>query len=134
MIATIDAPRESLSVVASHPGSPRVILQIGPYRHTFGPDVAPMARVAPGETVIIHTQDCFLGRLCREDQVPSAVLGEQRLNPLTGPIWIEGAEPGDTLVVHIDDIQPARDWAVSCLLRQCGGLTAPEEAPTLPYA
>ena len=131
MIATIEAPRESLPVAAWQPVSPRVIRQTGPYRHTFGPDVAPMARVAPGETVIIHTQDCFQGRLCREDQAPSVVLGAQRLNPLTGPIWIEGAEPGDTLVVHIDDLQPARDWAVSCLLRQCGGLTASEEAPTL---
>src|SRR4051812_17315142 len=100
---------------------PRLIRQPGPYRHTFVPDMPPIARVVPGEIVILHTQDCFLGQLDREDQVPSEILGEQPLNPLTGPLWIEGAEPGDTLLVHIDDIRPARDWAVSCLLPYCGG-------------
>src|SRR5262245_35483595 len=109
----------------------RLIRQPGPYRHVFGPDVPPIARVTPGEIVILHTQDCFLGQLDREDQRPSEVLGDQFLNPLTGPLWIDSAEPGDTLLVHIESIRPARDWAVSCLLPYCGGLTATHESPTL---
>jgi hypothetical protein len=111
--------------------SPRLIRQPGPYAHVLGPDTEPIASVRPGETVAIQTADCFGGRLTREDQVPSEVLGDAPLNPLTGPIWIEGAEPGDTLVVHIVDIQAVGDRAVSCLLPFCGGLTATHEAPAL---
>ncbi len=33
------------------------------------------------------------------------------LNPQTGPFWVEGAEPGDTVAVHFVSISPARDWA-----------------------
>jgi acetamidase/formamidase len=113
------------------PAAPRVIHQPDAYRHTFGPDIPAIARIAPGETVIIHTEDCFGGRLTGEDQLPTAILDEQLLNPLTGPFWIEGAEPGDTLLVHIDDIQPARDWGISCLLPGCGALTSTPEAPSL---
>ena len=97
-------------------GATRLIRQSGPYAHAFSPDAAPIASVRLGEMVAIETVDCFGGRLTREDQRPSAVLGDAPLNPVTGPIWIEGAEPGDTLVVHIDAIEPTRDWAVSCLL------------------
>lgn len=111
--------------------APRLIRQPGPYAHALGPDAAPIASVRLGETVAIETIDCFGGRLTREDQRPSDVLGDAPLNPLTGPIWMEGAEPGDTLVVHIVGIEPTRDWAVSCLLPHCGGLTASHEAPAL---
>ncbi len=122
--ATLPAP------VTEAPPAPRLIRQPGPHPYVLGPYADPIASVAPGETVTIHTADCFGGRLTSEDQVPSQVLGEH-LNPVTGPIWIEGAEPGDTLVVRIDAIQPARDWAVSCLLQHCGGLTGTHETPSL---
>ena len=42
---------------------------------------------------------------------------------MTGPIAVEGAEPGDTLAVHFVDIQPARDWAVSSTFPMFGALT-----------
>ncbi len=112
-------------------GATRRIRQPGPYAHAFSPDAVPIASVRLGETVAIETVDCFGGRLTSEDQIPSTVLGDAPLNPVTGPIWVEGAEPGDTLVVHIDAIEPTRDWGVSCLLPFCGGLTASHEAPSL---
>ncbi len=66
----------------------------------------PVARVQDGETVVFYTCDCF------EDQISSAdqdfgQLDWQRINPATGPLYVEGAEPGDLLAVHIERIDLA---------------------------
>ena len=105
--------------------------QPGPHAHVLGPGAESIASVRTRETVAIQTADCFGGRLTREDPGPQRGAWHAPLNPLTGPIWIEGAEPGDTLVVRIVDIRAVGDRAVSCLLPFCGGLTATHEAPTL---
>ncbi len=101
----------------------RNIEQPAEYQYTFGPYAEPIAAVALGESVTIHTEDAFGGKLTDEHQPPSSVLGPY-LNPQTGPIYVEGVQPGDTLVVRIEDIQPTRDWAVSCLIPHFGGLTS----------
>lgn len=108
----------------------REIRQPGEYQYTFGPYAEPIARVKRGETVVIHTIDAFGDLLTSEDQSPSSILGPY-LNPQTGPIYVEGAEPGDTLVVTIEAIEPARDWAVSCLVPYFGGLTSTRFTATL---
>lgn len=109
---------------------PREIRQPGEYQYTFGPYAEPIARVERGETVVIHTVDAFGDKLVSEDQKPSVLLGPY-LNPQTGPLFIEGAEPGDTLVVKIEAIEAARDWAVSCLVPFFGGLTSTHATATL---
>ncbi len=101
----------------------REIRQEGSYQYVFSPYPDPIATVAPGETVAIHTEDAFEGRITTEEDLPSRVLGSY-LNPQTGPIYVEGAEPGDTLAVKIESIDPARDWAVSVFVPYFGGLTA----------
>jgi acetamidase/formamidase len=45
------------------------------------------------------------------------------VNPQTGPFFVEGAEPGDTLAVHFISIEPSRDWAASCTVPLFGALT-----------
>ena len=69
-------------------------------------DAAPVARVRPGETFVLETMDCF------SDQVQSAnaALGGvdwEQINPATGPVLVEGAEPGDVLSVRIDRVSVA---------------------------
>jgi acetamidase/formamidase len=100
------------------------------YAYVFGPYAEPIARVRPGETVVVHTVDAFGDKLTSEEQRPTDILGPY-LNPQTGPIYVAGAEPGDTLAVKILDIQPARDWAVSCLVPYFGGLTSTALTRTL---
>jgi len=73
----------------------------------FGPNVEPIASVSPGEVIEIETYDCFAESV-RPDHDLKAVLesGEELFeNPVTGPIHVEGAEPGDTLVVEIINIE-----------------------------
>ena len=60
-----------------------------------------------------------------------AALDTEDLNPQTGPFWIEGAEPGDTLAVHLVDLTPARSWGASTLIPFFGGLTSIPASPTL---
>ena len=57
------------------------------------------------------------------DDLPSAVCTFPFLNPVTGPIAVEGAEAGDTLAVHFVEIAPARDWGVSSTFPHFGALT-----------
>src|SRR5947199_8475420 len=101
----------------------REIHQPGGHQYVFGPFAGPIARVKPGETVVIHTIDAFGDKLISENQKPTSILGPY-LNPQTGPIYVEGAEPGDTLIVKIESIEAARDWAVSCTIPFFGGLTS----------
>lgn len=101
----------------------REIHQPGAYSYVFSPYAEPIARVDPGETVAMFTKDAFEDRITQPDDVPSDILGDY-LNPQTGPVFIEGAEPGDTLKVDIIDIEATRDWAVSIFKPYFGGLTS----------
>lgn len=103
----------------------REIRQEGPYSYVFSPYAEPVATVSPGETVAIFTEDAFEGRINSDEDLPSRVLGSY-LNPQTGPIYVDGAEPGDTLTVRIESIEPTRDWAVSAFVPHFGGLTGTE--------
>ncbi len=103
---------------------------VKPYPYAMGKYLDTVATVDPGEWVEIFTEDAFEGKLTSSDDVPSEVLGKY-LNPQTGPIYVNGAEPGDTLVVHIHDVEVTRDYAVSCLVPEFGGLTSTVLSPSL---
>src|SRR5699024_6030077 len=102
----------------------REINQPGNHSYVFSRYLDPIAKVKPGEEVVINADlDAFENRISKKTDVPSEILGEY-LNPQIGPIYVEGAEPGDTLICHIIDIEATRDWAVSILNPFFGGLTA----------
>ena len=67
---------------------------------------SPVARASSGETVIFETQDCFGGQITREEQLLGGIDWGQ-INPATGPLFVEGAQPGDLLKVTIVDIRTA---------------------------
>lgn len=102
------------------------------YVYTYGPSHPPIARVRCGETVVVETIDAFGGRLTKpDDRYSECCPGPPRANPQTGPLYIEQAEPGDTLVVHIDQIEPSEDFAVTALIPEFGGLTGTALTATL---
>jgi amidase len=91
----------------------------------FNPYREPVARVEPGQRVVIHTEDAFESRINTAEDLPSRALATAKfLNPQTGPVYVEGAEPGDSLAVHMESIEPKRDYAVSCYVPYFGGLTS----------
>ena len=115
----------------------RVPVEVTPksYSYVFSPYRDPIARVSPGQPVVVHCDDAFESRIRSVEDIPSRSLaGAKFLNPQTGPIFIEGAEAGDCLAVHIEDITATRDFAVSCLIPFFGGLTSTPQTRTLQSA
>ena len=80
------------------------------YHNTFSFAHQPVLRIKPGDTVVTKTIDA------RGFDAQNNKVGE-RPNPQTGPFFIEGAEPGDVLVVRFDKIEPSRAtaWSSSVL-------------------
>lgn len=68
--------------------------------------------VKDGDIVEIETCDCFEDQLQRADQ-DFGTLDWSRINPATGPIYVEGAEPGDMLVAHILSIRLAEQGVMT---------------------
>ena len=74
-----------------------------------GPEVEPVMEIAPGETVVFETVDCFSDKIRSPEKIISSY--EQSLtflpgwNPITGPVAVTGAKPGDCLSVEILDIK-----------------------------
>ncbi|GFN22324.1 acetamidase/formamidase family protein [Thermanaeromonas sp. C210] len=102
------------------------------YNYVFSPYLEPTASVKPGDKVIVYTDDAFESRIKTKDDLPAKALATAKfLNPQTGPIYIEGAEPGDTLAVKIHSIEFTRDYAVSCFIKYFGGLTSTNLTRTL---
>jgi formamidase len=81
----------------------------GTGHNRWHPDIPPVIRCEPGEEVILETRDAFDGQFGPD--VSLDVVGApnlDRLHPLTGPVYIEGAEPGDLLDIEILDIEADR--------------------------
>src|SRR5579859_5439435 len=106
----------------SHPLTQNFTAKLVPHRragapqhHEFTPTVfyrqfsplnKPVLTVWPGDS--IHTTTVDAGGT--DEKGVTRVLGG---NPETGPFFVEGAEPGDTLVVHLTRLRLNRDWAAS---------------------
>jgi hypothetical protein len=65
------------------------------------------------------------------DDLSSAKVDLRFVNPQTGPFYVEGAEPGDTLALHLVALEPARDWAASAAIPFFGGMTSTDRVVTL---
>ena len=70
----------------------------------------PVLSVASGSTLVFETCDCFEDQITSE-QTPFQALDWTRINPATGPVFIEGADLGDMLEVKIEKIN-IRDHGV----------------------
>jgi formamidase len=71
------------------------------------PEIPPVAQVAPGTTVVFRTREGSDGQIAR-NATPAEVMkiDADVIHTLTGPFFIDGAEPGDLLQVEVVDIRP----------------------------
>ena len=98
--------------------------------YTFG-GAPPVMRVKPGAALRLWSEDAFGGVLRSVDDLSSEKVDLHAVNPQTGPFYVEGAEPGDTLVLHLVAVEPARDWAASAAIPFFGGMTSTDRVVTL---
>ncbi len=78
--------------------------------HHLGWDrsIPPVLRVAPGETIEFECVDASGGQLSPDSTLADvARLDFGKVNPVTGPVYVDGAEPGDALKVTIGEFVPS---------------------------
>lgn len=78
--------------------------------HHFGWDNSfpPVETVAPGSTLFFECQDSSAGQLSPDSTLDDVInLDFGKINPVTGPIYIDGAEPGDAVKVTIRQFEPS---------------------------
>lgn len=78
--------------------------------HHYGWDnsIPPVARVSPGTTLELECKDSGNGYFSADSTAESvADIPFDKINPVTGPVYIEGAEPGDVLKITIGDFKPS---------------------------
>lgn len=68
--------------------------------YSFSAKHEPIYHAKNGESIIIETFDCFTDQI-QSEKTPLTELDWDKINPATGPIYVEGAEPGDALKVTI---------------------------------
>lgn len=100
------------------------------YTYTFG-GAKPIRNVRPGSVMRLWSEDAFNFALTSVDDLPSQKIDIRYVNPQTGPFYVEGAEPGDTLALHIVDLEPARDFGASSTIPFFGGLSATDRTAML---
>ncbi len=97
--------------------------------------LSPVLRIQSGDTVTVTSVSGAISRMPEDKSLvrPEHMEIAENLKPqggnhiLTGPIWIEGAEPGDTLEVRIHDIKLADSWGYNMIRALAGAL--PEDFP-----
>lgn len=65
---------------------------------------APASTGSSGETYCFSTQDCYGGQVVSAD-TDMSIIDYNKINPATGPLYVQGALPGDILKIHINHIQ-----------------------------
>ena len=83
------------------------------FHYVFDAAISPALRVELGESFVVETEDAFSGALFEEgvlpvpEQFPELGSTPPRVNPVTGPVYVNGAERGDLLAVTLERIEPA---------------------------
>ena len=127
LVATLLAWPSLFVLMLSLPATAKTITYIPQTIYfTYCHSHPPAARIASGDTVITKTRDASNDAFRPTMKtIAEGNLDLSRVNPQTGPFFVEGAEPGDTLKVHLDKVTPNRDWGWGGAIPYFGAL-APE--------
>src|SRR4028119_1467770 len=89
------------------------------YAFTFG-GVAPLMRIRPGPALRVWADGAVRGAPQQPSDLSAEKVDLRFVNPQTGPFFVEGAEPGDTLALHFVAMEAAREWGAPGGARRAG--------------
>jgi acetamidase/formamidase len=97
-------------------------LSAEPTHSVWNRELAPRLRIVPGDKVRFDCQDATGGQVRPGDPASRMLeIDNTRIHALTGPVWVDGAEPGDVLEVQVLEVAH-RGWAWSSVLPGLGFL------------
>jgi acetamidase/formamidase len=99
----------------------------------FGWDnsTAPVLEIESGQDIEFEVRDASGGQLDKDSSLDAvAALDFTRVNPVTGPVFIKGAQPGDVLAIDILELRP-RDWGWTAIIPGFGLLADEFSEPWL---
>jgi len=80
----------------------------GHHHHGWDHSIPPVRTVEPGSRVHFQCLDSSAGQLTRQSTVADvAAMDFGKINPVTGPVYIDGAEPGDILKITLEQFHPS---------------------------
>lgn len=101
------------------------------HHHGWDRELAPILTIAPGERVVFETVDSSGQQLSPQSTVADVSrLDFGKVNPVTGPVVIDGARPGDALRVTIDGFRPS-GWGWTAIIPGFGLLADQFTEPAL---
>jgi acetamidase/formamidase len=131
IFALLLLPTLACAQSATQPTEARVVrYQMKPseLKYTFAASYTPVARLKSGDILETNTADCFGNAIQKPGDTLAMAKGD---NPLTGPFYIEGAEPGDTLAVRILSLEVDSNQGVGALAPGFGAINATNYTPML---
>ncbi|MQG73453.1 MAG: acetamidase/formamidase family protein [SAR202 cluster bacterium] len=100
----------------------RLFEDSGTGHNRWHPDIPPILEVEQNEEVILPTRDALDGQFSPKTTIDDfSDLDANAVHPLTGPVFIKGAEPGDLLEIEFLDVLPD-SWAFTCIVPGLGFL------------
>src|SRR5699024_2909525 len=86
--------------------------------HWYSPWNVPALRVEPGETVSFTCQDTWNDVMVDTKTIQARAMHGYPINPVNGPVYVNGAMPGDTMKITIEDVRVTSDATLICNDRQ----------------
>ena len=121
----------TLACAQTTPEQARVIrYQVKPseLKYTYAASYAPVAHLKSGDILETNTVDCFGNAIKKPGDTLSMAPGD---NPLTGPFYVDGSEPGDTLAVKILHLQVDGNQGIGALAPGFGAINSTNYTPML---
>jgi acetamidase/formamidase len=101
------------------------------FSYTWDHSIAPVIEVESGDSVLLHTRDASDEQIHRGSTARDiASIDFSHVNPVSGPVFVKGAQPGDALAIELLEMRPG-DWGWTALIPGFGLLADEYPEPWL---